>query len=178
MRTAKELMTTSVPKAQPDETAGFALERLREQKPEEASHLYLVDEASVLIGQVPIERLIAAAPETTLGDLRGDPPIEVRPDDDAETVALLAVERHDADVAVVDDKRGSSAQSRLAGCSGFCTRSTLTKSCAEQAWARGIRRRLKRTKRSGRSGRECPGSRLDCWAECWRAESQAFSRSR
>ena len=66
MRTAKELTTTSVPKARADETAGFALERLREQKLEEASHLYLVDEVSVLTGQVPIERLIAAAPETPL----------------------------------------------------------------------------------------------------------------
>ncbi len=105
MRTAKELTTTSVPKARADETAGFALERLREHKPEEASHLYLINEDYVLTGQVPIERLIAAAPETRLGSLRGDPPIEVRPGDNAETVALLAVERHDADVAVVDDKR-------------------------------------------------------------------------
>jgi magnesium transporter len=105
MRVASELMTTSVPKAQAGETAGCALERLREQKPEEASHLYLVNEASVLTGQVPIERLIAAAPETPLGDLRGDPPIEVRPDSDGEMVSLLAVERHDADVAVVDDER-------------------------------------------------------------------------
>jgi nucleotide-binding universal stress UspA family protein len=72
MRTAKELMTTSVPKAQPGETAGVALERLREQKPDEASHLYMVDEASILTGQVPIERLIAAAPETPLGDLHAD----------------------------------------------------------------------------------------------------------
>ncbi|HEX5081072.1 MAG TPA: magnesium transporter, partial [Blastocatellia bacterium] len=102
---ASELMTTSVPKAQAGETAGGALERLREQKPEEASHLYLVNEASVLTGQVPIERLIAAAPETPLGDLRGDPPIEVHPDSDGEMVALLAVERHDADVAVVGDER-------------------------------------------------------------------------
>jgi magnesium transporter len=106
MGSAKELMTISVPMAQPDETVGVALGRLRELKPEEASHLYLIDEASVLTGQVPIERLIAAAPETRLGDLRGDPPIEVRLDDDAELVALLAVERHDGDVTVVDDKRG------------------------------------------------------------------------
>ena len=104
MLAAKELMTTFVPKARSDEIAGFALERMREQKPEEASHLYLIDESSVLIGQVPIERLIAA-PDARLGSLRGDPPIEVLPDDDAETVALLAVERHDADVAVVDDRR-------------------------------------------------------------------------
>jgi magnesium transporter len=106
MRVASELMTTSVPKAQPGETVRVALERLREQKPEEASHLYLVSETSVLISQIPIERLITAAPETTLSGLRGDPPIEVRPDSSAEMVALLAVERHDADVAVVDEKRG------------------------------------------------------------------------
>jgi magnesium transporter len=105
MLAAKELMTTFVPKARSDEIAGFALERMREHKPEEASHLYLIDESSVLIGQVPIERLIAAAPDARLGSLRGDPPIEVLPDDGAETVALLAVERHDADVAVVDDER-------------------------------------------------------------------------
>jgi magnesium transporter len=105
MRTATDLMTASVPKARSDETAGFALERLREHRPEEASHLYLIDEASVLTGQVPIERLIAAAPETSLGSLCGDPPIEVRPGDNAETVALLAVERHDTAVAVVDDNR-------------------------------------------------------------------------
>ena len=105
MGAAKELMTTFVPKGRPDESAGFALQRLREQKPEEAGHLYLVDEASVLTGQVPIEKLITAAPETSLIELRGDPPIEVRPDDNAVTVAMLAVERHDADVAVVDDNR-------------------------------------------------------------------------
>jgi magnesium transporter len=105
MRTVAELMTTSVPIARSEETAGIALNRLRENKPQEASHLYLVDEDSVLTGQVPIERLIAAAPETALDNLRGDPPIEVRSDDNAETVALLAVERHDADVAVIDDER-------------------------------------------------------------------------
>jgi magnesium transporter len=105
IRTVAELLTASVPKARSDETAGRALERLRECKPEEAGHLYLIDEASVLTGQVPIERLIAATPETALDELRGDPPIEVRPDDDAEAIALLAVERHDADVAVVDGER-------------------------------------------------------------------------
>lgn len=105
MRIATDLMTASVPVARPDETVGAALEKLRQHKPEEASHLYLVDEASVLTGQVPIERLIAAAPETLVGSLRGDPPIEVQPDDNAESVALLAVERHDADVAVVDGER-------------------------------------------------------------------------
>jgi magnesium transporter len=82
-----------------------ALERWRAQRLEEASHLYLVSENSTLIGQVPIEKLLAAGPDAGLDSLRGSPPIEVQPDDDAETAALLAVERHDADVAVVDRKR-------------------------------------------------------------------------
>ncbi len=55
MRVASELMTTSMPRAQPGESVRVALERPREQKPGEASHLYLVDEASVLASQVPTE---------------------------------------------------------------------------------------------------------------------------
>lgn len=106
MAVAIELMTKSVPRARADETVRATVKRLRAERPEEASHLYLIDESSVLIGQVPIEKLIAAAPETRVGDLRGEPPIEVRPDDEAEMAAMLAVERHDADVAVVDDNRG------------------------------------------------------------------------
>jgi magnesium transporter len=82
-----------------------ALERWRAQRLEEASHLYLVSADSTLAGQVPIEKLLAADPNARLDSLRGAPPIEVRPDDNAEMVALLAVERHDADVAVVDSER-------------------------------------------------------------------------
>lgn len=105
MQTVVELMTKLVPRAGANETAGAALERLRELHPKEASHLYLVDEDATLVGQVPIEKLVAAAPGTLLDNLRGAPPIEVLPDENAETAALLAVERHDADVAVVDQER-------------------------------------------------------------------------
>jgi magnesium transporter len=101
MRTAADLMTKAVPRARPIETAGGALAALREQPLGEASHLYLVDEESRLLGQVPVEALLAALPETGLDGLRGDPPVEVRPEDNAEAIALLAVERHDADVAVI-----------------------------------------------------------------------------
>jgi magnesium transporter len=105
MRTAAELMTRAVPKAHPDETVHAVLERWRAQRLEEASHLYLVSADATLVGQVPIEKLLAAEPDVRLDSLRGDPPIEVWSDDNAETVALLAVERHDADVAVVDRER-------------------------------------------------------------------------
>jgi magnesium transporter len=63
----------------------------------------MVDEAAQLAGQVPIERLLTAPPDVRLNELRGDPPLIVRVGDNAETVALLAVERHDADVAVLNE---------------------------------------------------------------------------
>jgi magnesium transporter len=149
MRTAAELMTTAVPTARPEDTAGSALAALRQGRPEEASHLYLVDEQSLLVGQVPVEALISAPPEALLDGLRGDPPVEVYPDDIAETVALRAVERHDADVAVVD------AQRRLLGAIPI---GRLLAQLHEEhvAWAAsGRRTRLppRRTKRSGRSAR-------------------------
>ncbi|MBI4402499.1 MAG: magnesium transporter [Nitrospirae bacterium] len=105
MPTAADLMTPAVPRAQLRDTVGRALAALRGSRPEEASHIYLVDEASRLVGQVPVEMLVIAEPEARLDGLQGDPPVEVRPDDNAETVALLAVERHDADVAVIDAQR-------------------------------------------------------------------------
>ncbi|MER3424156.1 MAG: magnesium transporter [Nitrospiraceae bacterium] len=54
---------------------------------------------------MPIETLLAASPDQRLDELRGAPPLEVGPETNAETVALLAVERHGADVTVVDAQR-------------------------------------------------------------------------
>ena len=102
MPTAADLMTRAVPRGHPDDTVLHTLRAIRSVRPEEASHIYLLDEQTRLIGQVPIEALILAEPEQRLSALRGAPPIQVRPEDDAETAALRAVERHDADVAVVD----------------------------------------------------------------------------
>jgi magnesium transporter len=109
MKVAAELMTPAVPIARPKDTVGSALAVLRERHPEEASHLYLVDEEARLVGQVPVETLVIAPLDSVLDGLKGDPPLEVHPEDKAETAALVAVERHDADVAVVD------AQGRLLG---------------------------------------------------------------
>ncbi|MDZ4856140.1 MAG: magnesium transporter [Nitrospirota bacterium] len=103
MATAVDLMTTAVPQTREDSTAADAMELLRSRTWAEVGHLYLVDSASRLAGQVPIERLLAAPPNVRLNTLRGDPPLIVRAGDNAETVALLAVERHDADVAVLDE---------------------------------------------------------------------------
>jgi magnesium transporter len=102
MTTAADLMTAEVPRASADRTVADALATLRQRSWEEVGHVYLVDDRERLIGQVSMERLLFADSTSRLSTLRGDPPVEVQPDDNAETVALQAVERHEADVAVVD----------------------------------------------------------------------------
>jgi len=102
MATATDLMTTAVPTASERHAVSETLSALRSRSWDEVGHIYLVDGLHRLVGQVPIERVLAADETKALSTLRGAPPIEVQPDEDAETVALRAVVRHDADVAVVD----------------------------------------------------------------------------
>jgi magnesium transporter len=103
MATAADLMTATVPQAHKDGTVADAMKLLRSRTWAEVGHVYVVDGASQLIGQVPIERLLTVSPDIRLDALHGDPPLIVQAGDNAETVALLAVEQHDADVAVVDE---------------------------------------------------------------------------
>jgi magnesium transporter len=102
-RTARDLMSTAIMTAGADEPVRSVLARFPLERPVSAGHVFLVDETGRLAGQAPIESVLAADPETRLGDLRGEPPVVVRPGDPAESVALLALSRHDADVAVVED---------------------------------------------------------------------------
>jgi magnesium transporter len=102
MATAADLMTTEAPYASDHATVSGTFSALRQRAWDELGHIYLVDGQHRLVGQVPIERLFVAEGTLALSALTGSPPIEVQPDEDAETVALRAVERHDADVAVVD----------------------------------------------------------------------------
>ncbi|HSF68873.1 MAG TPA: magnesium transporter [Nitrospira sp.] len=105
MTTAADLMTVDIPRGDRIHTVGDMVSMLRRHTWEEVGHVYLVNDQAVLVGQVSIERLLHANEQTALGDLEGLPPIEVLPGDAAETVALRAVERHDADVAVIDTHR-------------------------------------------------------------------------
>jgi magnesium transporter len=105
MATAADLMTLDIPRSDRRSTVGETIATLRGHTWDEVGHVYLVDDQAVLIGQVPFERLLQAKEQTFLADLEGLPPIEVLPGDSAETVALRAVERHDADVAVIDGRR-------------------------------------------------------------------------
>ncbi len=105
MATAADLMTVNIPRSDKHRTVSDMIAVLRDHTWEEVGHVYLVDDQAALVGQVPIERLLEAKEQTALGELQGTPPIEVLPGDPAETVALRAVERHDADVAVIDSRR-------------------------------------------------------------------------
>lgn len=105
MATAADLMTLDIPRSDRHSTVGETIAALRNHPWEEVGHIYLVDDQAALVGQVPIERLLQAKELTCLAELEGSPPIEVLPGDAAETVALRAVERHDADVAVIDRRR-------------------------------------------------------------------------
>jgi len=98
-------MTAAIPRAAPTDQVARTLSMLRARTFEEAGHLYLVDEQGRLLGQVPIEGLLGAGPEQILADLQGRPPLEVNPEDVAESAAWQAVERHEADVTVVDGQR-------------------------------------------------------------------------
>jgi magnesium transporter len=105
MATAADLMTLDIPRSGRHRTVGEMISALRGHTWDEVGHIYLVDDQAALVGQVPIERLLQAKEQTHLAELEGSPPIEVLPGDAAETVALRAVERHDADVAVIDSRR-------------------------------------------------------------------------
>jgi len=100
-----ELLTNAIPIAPETEDAEFARTLLRDSEFEEYDHVYLVDEEGHLTGQVPLKSLIKTRPETELLALKGSPPVEVSADERAERAALLVIEHHDADVAVVDSKR-------------------------------------------------------------------------
>lgn len=105
MTTAAELMTVDIPRGDEHHQVGDVVAELRRHTWDEVGHIYLVDDQAALVGQVPIERLLQAREETSLAELKGLPPLEVLPGEPAETVALRAVERHDADVAVIDGRR-------------------------------------------------------------------------
>ncbi len=105
MSTAADLMTSAVPRAKPGDTVGSVLAAWRRASLDEASHVYLLDDRARLVGQVPIETVLASGEEAVLDGLQGPPPLEVRPEDNAESAALLAVSRHETDVAVVDADR-------------------------------------------------------------------------
>jgi magnesium transporter len=78
--------------------------RMRNTRAIGAAHVLLVDGRGRMVGQAPLEAIVQADPDSPIGASRADDPVTVKPWDTAESVALEALARHDADVAVVDDE--------------------------------------------------------------------------
>jgi magnesium transporter len=115
---AGRVMTTRFVALDEKMTAQEAIDSIRTAGGEEEEailYLYVVDDQRALLGVVPIRRLVAAAPDRTIGELMILDPVSVRADDDQEEVArvvrrydLLAVPVTDVDhrmlgVITVDD---------------------------------------------------------------------------
>ena len=72
MATAADLMTATVPQVREDGTVADTMKLLQSRTWAELGHVYLLDNAARLAGQVPIERLLTASPDIRLDALRGD----------------------------------------------------------------------------------------------------------
>lgn len=101
-----ELLTRKIPVVGENEPAGDAVRLLRERKFDEYDDVYLTDADGRLSGQVPLKSLIRADSEIELSSLKSKAPIEVAADEKVERAGLLAIENHDADVAVVNADAG------------------------------------------------------------------------
>jgi len=100
--TVGDLLVRDVPMGSPDETPATILARLCGRPLAQAGHIYVLDGDRRLLGQVPVERLLSADRSERLEALRGPDPLQTRPGDDAERVALRAARHHAVDVAVAD----------------------------------------------------------------------------
>ncbi|TRW44094.1 magnesium transporter [Georgenia yuyongxinii] len=102
LATAARHATRNVPTAGAAESAGQVLEAMRGRTYDSASVVAVLDEES-LIGLVPIERVLAAAPGARLADLMDTDPPVVAPSTAQERAAWAAVQRAEPALAVVDD---------------------------------------------------------------------------
>ena len=94
--------TLRVPTAQPGDAAETVLERITGRSFDCADDVAVLDEEGLLVGVVPIERLLAAAPDAPIARIMdADPPV-VAPDTDQERIAWEMVRRGESSVAVID----------------------------------------------------------------------------
>lgn len=89
--TAGGRMTTAVVAVSENATAGQAIEEVRRQAEEVDVffHIHCVDENDVLVGLLPIQRLVVVRPETPVREVMEPPFATVTPDQDQEEVAIL-----------------------------------------------------------------------------------------
>jgi magnesium transporter len=117
LRTAAQHATTRVPVAAPDDRASSLVASLDGHEYDSAS-VVAVCEGPLLVGIVAIERLLAAPPDASVGQVMDPDPPTVSPGTHQEHVAWVAVQHGEPGIAVVDDRGGFqgliSAQSLLA----------------------------------------------------------------
>lgn len=96
-------MVRHVPTALPDETAGGLLARLPGHLFDYAETIYVIDAKRMLLGTVPLARLLVAAPTLALHELLRKPQPLIRANMDQEKVATLALVHGVSAVPVVDE---------------------------------------------------------------------------
>ena len=103
--TAGAHLVDSVARARAQETAGEVLARLAVEKPASVELVCVVDESGRLLGALPIARVFAAGGAARLGELMQHDFPRVRPQDDQEHAASLAL-HHAVDALPVVDGDG------------------------------------------------------------------------
>lgn len=93
--------TRDVPVARPDQPVAEVTGTLAGTAFVSASDVAVLD-GEILVGVVPIERLLAAGPDERIADVMDSDPPTVAPGDDQEVAAWRMVEHGESSVAVVD----------------------------------------------------------------------------
>lgn len=100
--TAAHYMLGGAPRAEPGQTAAQVLESLRRRHDEGLDLVCVLDPDEVLIGVVPIARLLGLPPEAAVGEAMDAGYPRVLPDLDQERVASLALHHALASIPVID----------------------------------------------------------------------------
>ena len=100
---AAEYATRRVPTARPTQRTGEVVERLAGSE-FDCAHDVAVLESGLLVGVVPIERLLAADAGARIADVMDTDPATIAPDTDQERTARKMVELHECSLAVIDDE--------------------------------------------------------------------------
>jgi len=102
--TVGRLMTTEFMALSPDTTAQGAIDKIRERGELEAFfYLYVVDDASKLVGVVPIRNLVIAPPARTLADMMIADPVKANVFMDQEEAARLVSKYELLALPIVDE---------------------------------------------------------------------------
>lgn len=99
------LATRSVPRAAPAEPVRDVRKRMSGRRYETVSDVPVLD-AGRVVGLVPVERVLAAAPEVRMSDLMDRDPPTVSPGVDQEVAAWVMVSHGESSLVVVDEDRG------------------------------------------------------------------------